>query len=141
MNDPGILWLLAFAIGCVAYWLGRWRRDKAIELSDKALLNNWLAHAAAFTPQDEIHQHIIKHANELTGEYGTRESWSASMHNLLSIYDKAHGVFPDDELRLARMTAKYLENPDKNTAPPSPLPERVAQRATRKWYEPQHGGS
>ena len=51
------------------------------------------------------------------------------MHNLLAIYDVKHGTRPDTELRLERMTAKYLKEPAGHVAPPGPVPERIVLQA------------
>ena len=104
-----------------------------VDLSDPAvLLKVWLSDAAAKETKEGLHQHIIKHAMELVGEVeetGTYESWSASMHNLLTIYDEFHYIFPDTDLQLERMTAKYISNPNEGTVPPTPLPSKIVAGA------------
>jgi hypothetical protein len=109
------------------------RRIPAIDFSDeRVLLREWYESAAAFTPQHELHAHIIKHASELIAEIegdGSYETWSASMHNLLAIYDAKHGVEPDTTLKLERMTAKFLSQPTDTAAPPRPVPARIVAAA------------
>jgi hypothetical protein len=118
----------------IAFGVGRFLRQQTIEINNESLLESWLQHAAAFGTDVDLHLHIRKHADELlTGGYGTYSSWSASMRNLLDIFNKAHGIEEADvELRLSRMMEHYLRDPTKNTPPPGALPKSVVDRASRK---------
>lgn len=126
--------LIALAILVLALTLvAVTRRADTIDLTNpRVLLTQWLSMATASTPVKDLHQHIIKHAGELTTEIegnGSYETWSASMHNLLAMYDEAHDVQPDTSLRLERMTAKFLSNPGVFTAPPAPIPTKILEGA------------
>lgn len=116
-----------------AWLLGRHLPARSVDLSIPSVLySTWVAHAAAFENKRNLHLHIIKHAQELTDEIegdGSYETWSASMHNLLAIYDCLHGVNPDVELKLERMTAKFLQDPVTHVPPPGPVPKRIVEAA------------
>lgn len=122
--DPLVITCIV-AVLMLAYLVGYMRRDRRINLENSVLLKTWQFHAAAFQSNVTLHEHILKHAQELSGDYGTYASWSASMHNLLAIFDAHHGVDPDIELQLERMTAKFLSDPNNQTPPPGPLPRAV----------------
>jgi signal transduction histidine kinase len=129
--------VLLLGVAVLLIWAARrivfQRRQRFIDLSDpEALYPAWIAQAAAAETAEALHVHIIKHAHELTAEIegnGTYETWSASMHNLLAIYDLFHGVAPDTELKLERMTAKFMQDPVHHLPPPAPVPERIVSAA------------
>lgn len=128
-----IILTCSFIAGALIIRFDRSKSDHTIDLRNPdVLLKVWLSDVAARETKEGLHQHIVKHAKELFGEVeetGTYESWSASMHNLLSIYDEFHGILPDTDLQLERMTAKYISNPNEGTTPPAPIPVKIVAGA------------
>ena len=63
-----------------------------------------------------IKRHINKHAKEIY----TRDpdKWSASMRNLVDIFDEMHQIKPSIKLKLERLHNKYRKNPRRYTPPP-----------------------
>lgn len=123
--------VLAVGLGALVAALLIARRRLVDLHNPEELWRTWVDHAASSEEQDTLHAHIIKHAHELVEEVRetqTYESWSASMHNLLAIYDSFHGVAPDAELKVERMLAHYLNDPTR-TPPPRPIPPHVIDNA------------
>lgn len=136
------------AMGFAVY---RWNQvhslERTVDLTDPAvLLEHWIEQAASLENSRHLHDHIIKHANELAegaereGD-GSFETWAASMRNLLSIFDTFHGITPNTDLQLARMTAKFLSGTG-GSPPPHELPERIVRLAlspaARKVRDERH---
>jgi hypothetical protein len=73
-----------------------------------------------------IESHIIKHATKDLKKYMTKDKpnwkhWSASMHNLMAIFDKIflNGKTPTLEEKLGRLREKYKKNPKTHTPEPN----------------------
>ena len=81
------------------------------------LLNSWIKKILKDETSDSINQHIIKHVNEIFDK--DPEQWSASMRNLLDIFNKINKIKPNTELRLERLNNKYSKNPKRVTSPPN----------------------
>lgn len=121
------------------YRAGQKTRDKrvaqmeAIALGDaEETLKLWISNAAASASDGPLCRHFKKHITELFDEVKTqndRESWSASTHNLLDIYDKLHGIEHSPGLRVGRMLLKYQSEPKDSTPPPKlPTPFEIARK-------------
>lgn len=155
-----------FFVGLIAYHFGRGRRGQEItqlrsiaagDMED--MLAQWVLKAGKSTTDGAICRHIAKHTNELFTEVSTlqhRESWAASMRNLLEMYEARHNISQSAELRLGRMMLKYQSDPANHTALPTDLEllppttltvpegqerERVARKAADKEAQRWAGGS
>jgi len=64
-----------------------------------------------------IKRHIIRHAKEIYSK--EPKVWSASMRNLIEIFDKVHKSKPSTKLKIKRLQRKYKKNPKRYTPPPS----------------------
>jgi tRNA-dihydrouridine synthase len=103
----------ALAGGAFLYNLGVGRRHKqlaqleAIALGDaEETLKLWISNAAASTSDKQLCRHFRKHIAELFDETKSRderETWSATTHNLLDIYDRLHEIEHSPGLRVGRM--------------------------------------
>lgn len=92
--------------------------------------NDWVAAIAEDVKGERcvgILQHIVKHSTvDLNKHVQEREPdwrrWSASMHNLLAIFDSVYlgGVPPSIEEQLLRLQDHYVRNPTRRT----PFPRR-----------------
>jgi|GEM_PF-2826973 len=69
-----------------------------------------------------IKRHIIRHAKEIYSK--DPKVWSASMRNLIEIFDKVHKSEPPIKLRIKRLQLKYKKNPKRYTPPPLKLRNR-----------------
>lgn len=63
-----------------------------------------------------IKRHIIRHAKEIY--YKEPKVWSASMRNLIEIFDKVYKSKPSIKLKIKRLQLKYKKNPKRYTPPP-----------------------
>ncbi|MDO8574212.1 MAG: hypothetical protein Q7R86_01135 [bacterium] len=63
-----------------------------------------------------IKKHINRHAKEIYTKDPKR--WSASMRNLVDIFDEMYQVKPSTSLKLERLHNKYRKNPRRYTPPP-----------------------
>jgi hypothetical protein len=136
--------LVALGGGSFLYHLGKGRRNEQItQLESIALgdaeetLKLWISNAAKGASDGPLCRHFKKHIAELFDEVKTqndRESWSASTHNLLDIYDKLHGIEHSPGLRIGRMLLKFQSEPEGNTPPPKLLttPSETATKTAKE---------
>ena len=64
-----------------------------------------------------IKTHIIRHSKEIW--IRNPKEWSASMRNLIEIFDKIFGSKSSTKLKIERLNHKYKKNPKRYTAPPN----------------------
>ncbi|MFH1445768.1 MAG: hypothetical protein ABIF08_04820 [Nanoarchaeota archaeon] len=62
-----------------------------------------------------IKKHVIKHSKEIYKKEPAK--WSASMHNLIDIFDEMFISKPKIENKLERLENKYKKNPRRYTKP------------------------
>lgn len=128
--------------GRLIYRAGKTTRAKEFEQLESIALGDaeetlklWISNAAAGASDGPLCRHFKKHIAELFDEVKTqndRESWSASTHNLLDIYDKLHGIDHSPGLRVGRMLLKFQSEPNGNTPPPKlPTPLEVADKKAK----------
>jgi 3-methyladenine DNA glycosylase AlkD len=80
-------------------------------------LNNWIKDISKNATKDSLQHHIVKHANEIFEK--DPQEWSASMRNLIDIFESICGVEPPSVvLRLKKLEEKYRTDPEKYTGPP-----------------------
>jgi hypothetical protein len=93
-------------------------------------LKRWVRSAALKTPLDEIKRHIVAHAGDLFDETRNNPvSWSASMHNLMAMFDTKTGARVRAGHQVYKFAKKYANNksrkikwlvgPPGSTVPPS----------------------
>lgn len=63
-----------------------------------------------------VKKHIVRHSKEIFRK--DPKKWSASMRNLLDIFDEMYKSHPDISHKLERLQSKYNKNPKRYTAPP-----------------------
>ncbi|OGY93705.1 MAG: hypothetical protein A2406_04025 [Candidatus Komeilibacteria bacterium RIFOXYC1_FULL_37_11] len=63
-----------------------------------------------------IKRHIVKHAKEIYQK--DPRKWSASMRNLLEIFEGIHNIKPHPAEQLERLNNKYQKDKHRYTAPP-----------------------
>ena len=63
-----------------------------------------------------IKRHINRHAKEIYKK--DPKMWSASMRNLVDIFDEMYQVKTTIDFKLKRLHNKYLKNPRRYTPPP-----------------------
>lgn len=61
-------------------------------------------------------RHIVHHAKEVYKK--DPKQWSASMKNLIEIFDEIHKIKPDIKSRLDRLEEKFKKNKRRYTPPP-----------------------
>ena len=66
--------------------------------------------------EDEIKKHIIHHAKQIH----TRDPklWSASMRNMLEIFENLHNIKPSIDIQIERLQNKFDKNKKTHTPPP-----------------------
>lgn len=67
---------------------------------------------------EDIEEHIIKHATELNEPNRNKQSWSASMHNLIDIYDAKYDIPHDLDVQIRKLEEHHQKHPEERT----PLP-------------------
>ena len=82
----------------------------------KKYYRKWISVIAKDETPRTIKQHIVRHAKEIYSE--EPEIWSASMRNLIEIFDKIYKSNPSTKLKLERLHHKYKKNPKRYTSPP-----------------------
>jgi hypothetical protein len=76
----------------------------------------WISKISKSKKSPAIRRHIIKHAKEIY--YKDPLKWSASMINLIEIFNKVYKINPSLDLKIKRLRNKYNKNPKRFTAPP-----------------------
>ena len=76
----------------------------------------WILEIAKDETSRTIKQHIVRHSKEIYSS--DLEEWSASMRNLIEIFDVMYKLNPSIKLKLKRLEYKYKENPKRYTPPP-----------------------
>ena len=82
----------------------------------KNYYKKWILKIAKDETERTIRKHILKHADEIHSK--DPKEWSASMRNLIEIFDKIYKLKPNLKLRIERLNHKYKKNPKRYTAPP-----------------------
>jgi len=77
----------------------------------------WILEIANDETGRTIKQHIVRHAKEIYSK--EPKIWSASMRNLMEIFDKVYKSAPSLKLKIERLEHKYKKNPKRYTPPPS----------------------
>jgi hypothetical protein len=77
----------------------------------------WIRHITKDETFHTIRQHILRHSREVYKK--DPKIWSASMRNLIEIFDGLHKLRPDTKLMLERLERKYRKNPKRYTPPPA----------------------
>lgn len=77
----------------------------------------WISKIAKDETGRTIKRHIIRHAKEIYSK--EPKIWSASMRNLIEIFEKVYKATPSLKLKMARLQHKYKKNPRRYTPPPS----------------------
>lgn len=77
----------------------------------------WISAAANDETGRTIKQHIVRHAKDIYSE--KPKIWSASMRNLIAIFDEVYKSTPSIKLKTERLRHKYKKNPKRYT--PSPF--------------------
>jgi hypothetical protein len=85
----------------------------------KKYLKQWIREITKDETSLSIRRHIIKHAKEIF-EKNPKE-WSASMRNLIEVYEVMNKIRPSEKLRLVKLHKKYLRNPKRYTSPPNKM--------------------
>jgi hypothetical protein len=91
----------------------------------KKLVNNnlekfyrkWISAIANDETGRTIKRHIVRHSKEIYSK--EPKIWSASMRNLIEVFDKVYKSTPSIKLKIARLQHKYRKNPKRYTPPPS----------------------
>jgi hypothetical protein len=96
---------------------------------NREVLNEWRKAAAFNTSPEALDEHILKHARELLTDVPSgelvdaaetaiaRAAWSASMHNLLEIYDLHHEIHMTAKQQIVRMQQKWENHIAGESAP------------------------
>ncbi|XOB41733.1 MAG: hypothetical protein ACKKMS_03395 [Candidatus Nealsonbacteria bacterium] len=105
----------------------RWRffdRINKMKYSKKPIDNNlekyykkWISAIANDETGRTIKRHIIRHAKEIYSKES--KVWSASMRNLIEVFDEVYKSTPSIKLKIKRLQHKYKLNPKRYTPPPS----------------------
>lgn len=82
----------------------------------KNYYKKWISEITKAETERTIKRHILKHAKEIHSR--DPKEWSASMKNLVDIFDKFYKLKPSLKLRIERLNHKYKRNPKRYTAPP-----------------------
>jgi len=89
---------------------------KPVKNNSEKYYKNWILRIAKDETGRTIKQHIVKHAKEIYSK--DPKIWSASMRNLIEIFEKVHKGKPSLKLKIARLEHKYQKNPKRYTPPP-----------------------
>ena len=76
----------------------------------------WISAIAYDETGRTIKQHIVKHAKEVYSK--EPKAWSASMRNLMEVFDEIHKSKPSLKSKIGRLQKKYKKNPKRYTPPP-----------------------
>jgi hypothetical protein len=76
----------------------------------------WISAIANDETGRTIKQHIVRHAKEIYSK--EPKIWSASMRNLIEVFDKVNRSTPSIKLKIERLRHKYKKNPKRYTPPP-----------------------
>jgi len=76
----------------------------------------WILEISKNETSRTIKQHIVRHSKEIYSR--DLKEWSASMKNLIEIFDMMHKLNSSVKLKLKRLECKYKENPRRYTPPP-----------------------
>jgi len=87
-------------------------KDKNLEKYYK----EWILKISKNKKSPDIRRHIVNHAREVY--FKDPLKWSASMRNLIEIFDEVYKVRPSLNLKIKRLRDKYNKDPSKFTAPP-----------------------
>lgn len=79
-------------------------------------LQRWIKKISKTETELSIKRHIVRHAKEIYEK--NPDKWSASMKNLVEIFDEMHKIKPDIKFRLDRLENKYHKNKKRYTTPP-----------------------
>lgn len=66
--------------------------------------------------EDNIKEHIIHHAKQI--HIRDPKLWSASMRNMLEIFENFHNIKPSIDIQLERLQNKFNKNQSTHTPPP-----------------------
>lgn len=77
---------------------------------------NWIKGIVKDETKLSLSRHIVRHAKEIYEK--DPNEWSASMKNLLEVFDKMHKVDTPIELCLKKLENKYKSRPKRYTSPP-----------------------
>ena len=76
----------------------------------------WISGIAKDETSRTIKRHIVRHVNEIYSK--EPKLWSASMRNLIEIFDEVYKLTPSLKLKTERLQHKYKKNPKRYTPPP-----------------------
>jgi hypothetical protein len=80
-------------------------------------LRRWIRAAARKTPLREIKRHIVAHAGDLFDDTRNNPvSWSASIRNLIAMYEAKTGARVQAGHQVYKFAKKYANNKDRNLA-------------------------
>jgi len=103
---------------------------KVSEKELKKQYGKWIERIKKDETELMIKRHINKHANEVYERDSLK--WSASMRNLLNIFDAVFDSKPDTALLLERLENKWKQNKKRYTAPPKEYKEVIERQSTKK---------
>jgi hypothetical protein len=93
-------------------------------MTEEALYHKWIEKIAETTPQVEVIQHFIHHAQEAVTE-GVTVEWLASAENLLEIIKlQACILNPNFSDKIDRLILHYQKAPERHTPPPIHVDKR-----------------
>lgn len=99
--------------------------------------NRWIQKIAVSDEIADLHEHIIKHALELREPSRNPASWSASMHNLLEIFDAKHQVSNSTDVWIRTMETHYRKHQQTRTAPPGGTVPRYVRKGRPPKFDPE----
>ena len=92
---------------------------KSINNNLEKYYKKWILAIANDETGRTIKQHIVRRAKEIYSK--EPKIWSASMRNLIEVFDNVHKSTPSIRLKIKRLQHKYKMNPKRYTPPPSEL--------------------
>jgi hypothetical protein len=101
------------------YKLSNDHMAKLSKKEQRKYLDKWIKAIAKNkkTTELSIRRHIVRHAKETISKT-VLESWSASMRNLIEIYEFMHGIKPSLLRQIERLENKYKMDSNRYTPPP-----------------------
>jgi len=87
----------------------------AVNNSEK-YYKKWILEITKNETDRTIKRHIVRHAKEIYSK--EPKLWSASMRNLIEIFDGVYKSTPSLKLKIERLQNKYKKNPKRYTSPP-----------------------
>lgn len=94
-----------------------WRKISKKE--QEKYLSKWISNITKNKKNTKlsVKRHIVYHAKQIFIK--DPKLWSASMRNLIEIYENLYNTKPSVKTRLERLENKYKKNPKRYTPPPS----------------------